>query len=131
MEDIDVSRLSASRKSLIATSVASFVLLADKSPGINWVVDISGAETWLFLLVAHSYFFAMFIANGAFLHLGDDIRAATVNIHGTRLRTLGHFRIWMERPFVTLVAILASGVIVYNLITAWNSTATRAIAPAF
>ena len=83
---------SSSRKSLIATSMAAVVLSVDQSPGINWVVDIDGAWTWSFLLAAHSYFFTMFIVNGAFLRLGAEFRGHIEDEHGQPLRKLGRFR---------------------------------------
>ncbi len=123
----------SSRKSLIATSVAALVLWVDKSPGINWVVDIDGAWTWGFLLGAHSYFSIMYVAS----HGLQDFKIESICLVKWDRSQWGapSFRLrlamWMRRPFVTMLAIGAFVVICYNLATVWSATATKAIAGPF
>ena len=117
----DVNR-NASRKSLIATSAASFVLWASNSPGINWAVDIDGPETWGFLLAAHTYFFAMYIVNQ-----GLESFQTEFLLKGTE-PLLRRSERWMDRPFVTLLAIGGYGVIGYNLIVALQSSTAKGVA---
>jgi hypothetical protein len=100
---------SSSRKSLIATSMAAVVLSVDKSPGINWIVDIDGAWTWtwLFLLAAHGYFFIMYAVNGGL----QQFKVESLCFFKFYISEWGEatFRAkpahWMNRPFVTLLAL--------------------------
>ena len=121
----------SSRKSLIATSVAALVLWVDKSPGINWVVDIDGAWTWGFLGAAHSYFFIMYAVNDGLYRFFTEFLFSRTTFSGAHLTIKARLSLWMTRPFVTMLAICTFVVICYNLATAWSATATKAIAGPF
>ncbi len=124
---------SSSRKSLIATSMAAVVLSVDKSPGINWIVDIGGAWTWLFLSAAHGYFFIMYASNGGLQQFKvESLCFFKFNTSEWGEATLkAKLARWMNRPFVTLLALGGFVVIGYNLITVWSSTATKATGAVF
>lgn len=51
----------AARKSLIATTAISVVLSFNQSTGLDWAVHLSGVSAWTFLLIAHGYYWAMWV----------------------------------------------------------------------